>query len=657
LRIILVALNARYVHTNLAVRSLREVLREQDGQNWNVSIREFSINEQLEKVAGEIYEEKPDMLGFSCYIWNLSRVLALIRMLRPVLPEVFFFAGGPEVSYNARVLLSEYPELDAVVLGEGEYSVPDLVKARACGDLPWEVSGVCWRLRPESLIKSEQENNRIEDPVLPGFKGEYFPAGADWIIINESTGQLPDLNLLPNPYAQEEDFRGRLVYVETSRGCPFNCAFCISSTFRGMRFLEPERFRLILRKLFQYGAGTIKFVDRTFNANKNHAFAILQVFREEAEKHIRNKEDDSLFSPRAHCEMTGELLDQEWLDFLEEYPPGMIQLEIGVQSTYQPALRAVNRRQEFSSWKDKAFFLQHSCNIPVHLDLIAGLPYENWAQFGRSFDEVYEVRPNCLQLGFLKVLKGSEIHEKSREYGLIYSPDPPYSILRTGSISHGEILVLKKIEELLEKYYNSGKFKFSLEYIMDCWESPFRFYHSFAEYWQEQGWFRREWSSKSLFFNLWQYLKHAAFQDKTSAGINDPEYASQVWQEALRFDYYLAERAGYLPEFLQPDYSIRGKPAFALSALEKLKTADEIRQDPIWLELIPSRKQMDRRQWTRATALDYFIYDIPVRERKNASVAKGRLSRDIRGNGRGSWYLFYYPGREVRYYKYNKPES
>ena len=160
LRIILVALNARYVHTNLAVRSLREVLREQDGQNWNVSIREFSINEQLEKVAGEIYEEKPDMLGFSCYIWNLSRVLALIRMLRPVLPEVFFFAGGPEVSYNARVLLSEYPELDAVVLGEGEYSVPDLVKARACGDLPWEVSGVCWRLRPESLIKSEQENRK-----------------------------------------------------------------------------------------------------------------------------------------------------------------------------------------------------------------------------------------------------------------------------------------------------------------------------------------------------------------------------------------------------------------------------------------------------------------------------------------------------------------
>lgn len=635
MRIVLVALNARYVHTNLAVRSLREVLREQGGQNWNVSIREFSINEQLENVAGEIYEEKPDMLGFSCYIWNISQVLALVRMLRPVLPEVFFFAGGPEVSFNAEELLSEYPELDAVVLGEGEYSVPDLVKARACGSLPWEVSGVCWRLRQESLAKSKKGNNRIEDLILPGFKGEYFPAGGDLIIINESACRLPDLNLLPNPYAQEEDFRGRLVYVETSRGCPFNCAFCISSTFRGMRFLEPERFRLILQKLFQYGAGTIKFVDRTFNANKNHAFAILQVFREEAEKHIRNKGDDLLFPPRAHCEMTGELLDQEWLDFLEEYPAGMIQLEIGVQSTYQPALRAVNRRQEFSSWKDKVVFLQHSCNIPVHLDLIAGLPHENWVQFGRSFDEVYEVRPNYLQLGFLKVLKGSEIREKSREYGLIYSPDPPYSILRTDSLSHEEILSLKKIEELLEKYYNSGKFKFSLDNIMDYWESPFRFYRSFAQYWQERGWFRREWSSNSLFFNLWQFLQYAISQDSPLAKTDNTEHISLVWQEALRFDYYLAGRAGNLPEFLRPDYCNQEKP--------EAKLADEIRQDPSWQELIPARKQMDRRQWTRATALDYFVYDIPVGVKKN--------------NDRGAWYLFYYSGREVTYYKYKKPLS
>lgn len=635
MRILLVALNARYVHTNLAVRYLREALKAQGQKDWNVGIKEFSINEQLDSIAGEIFEEKPDVIGFSCYIWNISQVTALVRHLRLVLPRSFIFVGGPEVSYDAEELLARFPQLDVAVIGEGEESVPALVRAWSSSRLPWDIGGIAWRLN-----NAEYSDSVSSGTIPTGFKGQVISVGKDLIIINQKIKDLPDLNNLPDPYSEEEDLQGRLAYVETTRGCPYNCRFCISSTFRGVRYLEPERFRLILRRLFNYGAGTVKFVDRTFNTNKRHAFQILSIFREEAEKYMsvsRKTSPDDKYTlretPRAHCELAGELLDQEWLEFLKDYPEGMIQLEVGVQSTHQPTLEAINRPQNFRSWKDKADYLQHNCHIPIHLDLIAGLPFEGWKEFSLSFNEVYEIRPDNLQLGFLKVLKGSGIWEKSEELGLIYSPDPPYTVLKTAEMSHAEILALKRIEEILEKYYNSGRFRHTLEYVVTNWESSFEFYHSFAEYWHEQAWFRREWSKKDLFSNLWQFLK-----------LNSDRVGNEEgWKEALRFDYYLTERPGQVPEFLQSVYGKQNYPNHNKIRAE----IDAIRKDPLWHHIIPESREMDRRQWARSTAVEHFAFDIPARDRRFPDAISGNsLNID-----EGVWYLFFYTGKKVRYFK------
>ena len=612
MRILFVALNARYIHTNLAVRCLREAMKIEGQKDWSVRIREFSINEQLDNIASEIYEEKPDVIGFSSYIWNINHVLTLIKHLRLVLPESLIFVGGPEVSFDAEKLLASYPQLDAVVIGEGESSVPALIKAWYSPHPPWEVRGVVWRWSKR-------------------FRGEYIPANGDQIVTNDSNIALLDLNDLPNPYTEEEDFQGRLVYVETSRGCPYNCKFCISSISLGVRFLDPERFRLILIKLFQYGAQTIKFVDRTFNANKKHAFEILQVFQEEAAKHVA-------LTPRAHCEMAGELLDEEWLQFLRDYPTGMIQLEIGVQSTHQLTLHAISRPQNFSSWQDKVYYLQHTCNIPVHLDLIAGLPHEGWGEFSRSFDDVYEVRPNNLQLGFLKVLKGSEISERSDEYGIVFSADPPYSVLKTRELSHEEILDLKRIEEILEKYYNSGKFRFVLDYLLERWDSPFDFYHSLAEYWKQQSWFNREWSRRDLYRNLWQYLD----SPRTLQGIRKDtllEQQKSIWKEALKFDYYLNERPGQLPEYLSAHNETERSILFDRGQ----DTAEIIRRDSMWKNVIPEYKLMDRRQWTRATAVERFAFDVPNNPCR--SFNNDQDENEV-------WYLFYYSGKEVLFFRH-----
>jgi len=627
MRILLVALNARYVHTNLAIRCLRAVLRQQS-PDWEVILKEFSINDHLEKVAAEIYEQKPDVVGFSAYIWNVTQIWALVRRLRPVLSKTYFVAGGPEVSFDSAELLEQYPQLDGIICGEAENSFPALIQAWADGSLPWYVPNLVWRfpkpLEPKPLARIVPED----------YVGSYKEAGQALIFTNSVPAGLPDLNELPEPYAEQEDLQGRLVYVETSRGCPFNCEFCISSTFQGIRYLDPEKFRLSLRRLFAYGARTVKFVDRTFNARKKHAFQILDVFREEALRVMAQTKAGASMEPgqipRAHCEMAGELLDDDWLEYLKNYPPGMIQLEIGVQSTHQPTLDAIKRPQNFAKWQHKVSYLQHTCNIPVHLDLIAGLPYEDWHRFSQSFDQVFAVWPNHLQLGFLKVLKGSGIWQNSAAYGLIYSPDPPYTVLKTNELTHDQILALTRIEDILEKYYNSGRFVYSLKWVMRDEPSPFVFFHSFAEYWQKRRWFERQWNPKGLLANFWEYLA------STDAG---PQQKA-VWREALRFDYYLLERPGTVPVFLQPETENR---TLDLQELEKQK--QRLKNNPLLKELVPEAQSLDRRQWARATAVEYFAVDvIQGIESKNETKKKVETESPV-------WYLFYYDGANNWFYK------
>ena len=579
MRILLVALNAKYVHTNLALRYLREgVLAVYP----DVMMREFSINDHLDQIAGEIYEAKADVIGFSSYIWNIKEIVAVIRHLRPVCPDVRFVIGGPEVSFEAEEFLLEHLEVDALVVGEGEKTFLELLRTWQNGGDLAQVLGLVWN-----------------------DKGKIF--------VNPPRQEAPDLNDLPLPYTENEDFTGRIVYVETTRGCPFNCQYCLSSTFQGVRFLETERFRHMFRLLLASGARTIKFVDRTFNTHKRHALEILDIVREESECLSDAQR------VRVHCEMAGDLLDDEWMDYFRNYPQGLIQLEIGVQSTHQPTLEIVSRRQNFSAWK-KYIPVMKGLGIPLHLDLIVGLPEENWTDFRTSFNDVYQVEPDMLQLGFLKVLKGSGLRLQSKRYGLLFIPDPPYTILETPVLSHSEILQLLRMEDVLDKYYNSGKFVHALREVLKLFPSPFDFYDAFAELWQQKGWFQRAWQGKTLFDKLWE-LAEEVRGSRCNARISD----------ALRFDYYLWERPNVVPDYLRPEISLNAE-----EATQWKSKLEDIRRDGYWQEVVPEFLEMDRRQWNRNTAVAYFSSDIFQEDEQETPC----------------WYLFHYRQGKVKPYRY-----
>ncbi|HEY8910751.1 MAG TPA: B12-binding domain-containing radical SAM protein [Desulfosporosinus sp.] len=573
MRVLLVALNAKYVHTNLALRYLREGVA---AVYSDVLLREFSINEHIEQIAGEIYEAKADVVGFSCYIWNIKETIAVIRHLHPVCPEVRFVLGGPEVSFEAEAFLLENPEIDALVIGEGEKTFLELLQTWQDGRDLANVLGIA--------VRAENGDVIVNAPCLTPL----------------------DLNALPLPYKQNEDFTGRLVYVETTRGCPFNCQYCLSSTFQGVRFLEPERFRRMFRHLLASGARTIKFVDRTFNANKRHALNILDIVREESDNHLEGR------PIRVHCEMAGDLLDEEWMDYFRNYPSGLIQLEIGVQSTHQPTLEIVSRPQNFRAWKKYIPEIQ-ALEIPLHLDLIAGLPEENWITFRTSFNDVYDVKADMLQLGFLKVLKGSGLRQQSNRYGLVFTPDPPYTILETPDLSHGEILQLLRMEDVLDKYYNSGKFLHALNEALKLFPTSFDFYHEFAEFWQQRDWFHRKWQGKALFDKLWEFLQIVLAQMPKGRVALGEEI-----RDALRFDYYLWERPNSIPDYLRNDQG------------------EDLRRDAYWESVVPEFQDMDRRQWNRNTAVAYFTSDV-------VSITDARTP---------CWYLFHYQQGKAKAYRY-----
>lgn len=612
MRILLASLNAKYVHTNLALRYLREEVK---AEFPDVILKEFTINESIAGIAGEIFEAKADVIGFSCYIWNMNEILTLIRRLRPVLPQARIVLGGPEVSFEAEEVLKRTIEADVVVYGEGEETFHELLKVWELGQEPEGVAGLVWRRGQE-------------------------------IVANPPREVAADLNGLPFPYREKEDFRKRIVYVETTRGCPFCCQYCLSSTLSGVRYLEPERFREIFRTLLFNGARTIKFVDRTFNVNKKHAMAILDIVREEAGYYPAQE------GIRVHCEIAGELLDEEWVKYLKGYPEGLLQLEVGVQSTYQPTLKSIARPQHFERWRKFVLEIQQNGQIPLHLDLIAGLPEEGWENFRTSFNDVYSVEPAMLQLGFLKVLKGSGLRKKSEQYGLVYVPDPPYTILETQWLTHSELLQLGRIEQVLDKYYNSGKFAYGLRQIMHLFTTPFDFYHQFALFWQQKEWFRLAWQGKALFANLWQFLEEFRLTKDVD---------SLIWErlrDSLRFDFYLWEKPNPLPDFLQ---GVDVYAASGASMENENRTSifgsgfwETVKNDPQWLEKIPELQEMDHRQWNRHTSLEYFTFDVGSSKPGNSVASLGtsfqlpvvpQKERNQPFQDEGAWYLFFYWGK------------
>ncbi|MCM1257334.1 MAG: B12-binding domain-containing radical SAM protein [Roseburia sp.] len=450
MKILLAAINAKYIHSNLAVYSLRAYAKEYRDA---VEIREFTINHRSEYILQEIYKIKPDVLCFSCYIWNYSYVREIVGEIHKLLPYLPIWAGGPEVSFQTQETFLENPGLYGIMVGEGEGTFLELAE-HYCKDKDLEclkdIKGIAFR------------------------RGGY---GTDEIQITPERKPL-DLSAIPFCYEDMEDFKNRIVYYESSRGCPFRCSYCLSSVEKTMRFRDIGLVKKELAFFIEKEVPQVKFVDRTFNCNHAHAREIWE-FIGKMDRGITN----------FHFEIGADLLTEEELDLLASLRPGLVQLEIGVQSTNEKTLEEINRTASLEKIKQRVWQIQKAGNIHEHLDLIAGLPYEGYERFAQSFRDIYELKPNQLQLGFLKVLKGSYLYEKQEEYGMIYRSQPPYEVMGTKWLSYDEVLRIKLVEEMLEVYYNSGQYEVTMKCLDVAYGDSFGFFLELGEFYEKKGYF------------------------------------------------------------------------------------------------------------------------------------------------------------------------
>ena len=482
MRYLLCGINAKYIHSNLAVFCLKAYAEANvpgAGKNvWNgretdetgdgkaeaaagpeFVIKEYTINHYVENILQDLYEEKADVIVFSCYIWNIDYVRELAEELKKVSPGVQIWAGGPEVSYDAERFLRENPAVDLVMQGEGERTFAALVMKME--EMP---AGVAWRCP----VGETAGGRELASDNAPGGRGTALP-DKNVLIYNTGFAPVMDMNEIPFVYEDFHLFEHKIIYYESSRGCPFSCSYCLSSVDKTVRFRSLSKVLPELKRFLDAGVPQVKFVDRTFNCNKKHAMAIWEYICE-------HDNGETNF----HFEISADLLDEEALALFARMRPGLIQLEIGVQSTNPPTIAAIHRNMNLERLFDRVDRVRTLGNIHQHLDLIAGLPYEDYAQFKKSFNDLYAHRPDQLQLGFLKVLKGTVMEDKAGSYEIRYRSRAPYEVLSTAWLDYDAVIRLKGIEELVEIYYNSGQFSCILQYVMSQFASPFDFFEQFS---------------------------------------------------------------------------------------------------------------------------------------------------------------------------------
>ena len=498
MKILLAACNAKYIHSNLAVYDLKAYSSDYDKE---VFLREYTINQPKDEILKDIYGSGADVVCFSCYIWNISFVRELIRDLAKILPETAFWAGGPEVSYDAENFLTEMPEVTGVLVGEGEKTFHDLLEYYIDGKGSLgEIRGIAYRDGEE--------------------------------IRHNGWRELMNLSEIPFVYQHLEEFENRIIYYESSRGCPFSCSYCLSSIDKKLRFRDLELVKKELQFFLDHKVPQVKFVDRTFNCKHEHAMAIWKYILEH---------DNGVTN--FHFEVSADLLRDEEMDLMAKMRPGLIQLEIGVQSTNPETIRAIHRHMDLDKLKRCVDRVHSFRNIHQHLDLIAGLPYEDYDTFHRSFNDVYQMKPDQLQLGFLKVLKGSLMKEEAEKYGIVHKEKEPYEVLSTKWLPYGDVLKLKAVESMVEVYYNSGQFQHTLEYLVPLAKDAFTFYESLGAFYEKKGYSEISHSRMRRYEILLEYL-----QEETDVSV---EKASQK----MLYDLYLREKLKKRPSFA-PDQKV-----------------------------------------------------------------------------------------------------
>lgn len=556
MKVLLIGINAKYIHSNPAVYSLKAYAdkyypHRPDG--CVLGIAEYTINQTVQSILAELYRQQPQIAAFSCYIWNWTIIQALLSELPKVLPDTALWLGGPEVSYDAEDLLRTYPQLTGIMVGEGEETFLELLRYY------WEHKTALSDIK--GIVCKE------------GFTGERG---------------LVDMNRLPFLYAPDADtatenvqyavpaaFQNRILYYESQRGCPFQCSYCLSSIDKAVRIRDMGLVEEELQFFLDHRVRQVKFIDRTFNCSHAHAMAVWTYLLEH---------DNGVTN--FHFEISADILREEEIELLSRFRPGLAQMEIGVQTVNPRTLEAIRRTMDIKRLESAVAAIRRGGNVHLHLDLIAGLPYEGYESFGKSFDWVYRLRPHQLQLGFLKVLKGSEMWERAQEYGIRYLEQPPYEVLCTDWLSYEEVLRLKGVEEMVELYYNSGQFVHTLNFLENAFPGPFAMYEALADFYRVEGHLAMSPARASRYQVLLDF-----------AGRRDPR-RREVYRELLTYDLYLRENAKSRPGFA-PDIS-----AWKEAARSFYREEEQRRR------YLPDYEGFDSRQLGRMTHLEPFAYPV-----------------------------------------------
>lgn len=529
MKCLLVAVNAKYIHSNLAVYSLKKYAND---SGVDIEIAEYTINNLSEKVVQDIYLRKPDILAFSCYIWNISFVRKVINDVAKIMPKVDIWLGGPEVSFECRSILEELPEVKGIMAGEGEETFVALMRTYSAKTADRELKNII------GLVYRDETNKVQENPPVTEL----------------------DMNSLPFVYDDLADFTNRIIYYESSRGCPFNCSYCLSSVDKKLRFRDISLVKEEIKYFLDRKVPQVKFIDRTFNANKDRTLDIWR-FILENDNGITN----------FHFEISADLLNEEQLELLSKFRPGLVQLEIGIQSTCEKTLKEIHRYVDFKVLSENVRRIISFGNIHCHVDFIAGLPYEDMETFKKSFNDVYELKAEQLQLGFLKVLKGSLMYENAEEYGISYTTAPPYEVLYTKWISYDDILLLKGIEEMVEVYYNSGQFAFTIACLERYFDNGFDMFEALARFYKYRYPFEVKHSRQTRYEILLEFIKVYAGEDYDKL------------KTVLICDYYARENARVRPAFA--DNSLQDKEVISDMYADSLKEICGSR-----FEVVPHRK-------------------------------------------------------------------
>lgn len=493
MKVLITAVDSKFIHSNLAVRYLNNFTKDLD---YEGKIKEFTINDREGRILEEIIKEKPDIVAFSTYIWNVELISRVANLIKRVNPNIEILYGGPEVSFDSRSFL-KHNVGEYVIEGEGEKTYREFI---------------LYKLGKIKLEEVRGLHYKIND-----------------VIYSNEKRPLMSMDEIVFPYEEDEDLSNKIVYYEASRGCPFNCKYCLSSTSHGVRFLDIDRVLDDLMYFINKKVRLVKFVDRTFNCNSKFAMAIWDF--------LIKQDTNTQF----HFEISADILKPQEIELLSKAPKGRFRFEVGVQTTNDEVLRNINRFVNFSDIKEKVLEIEALRNIDQHLDLIAGLPGEDYESFKKSFNDMYEIKPEEIQLGFLKLLKGSSMREDADKYGMEYSPYPPYEILKTDKISYEELLKLKKVEEMVDKYYNSQKFKLIIKYFENKFENPFDFYYSLGMFFEKQGYFSK---------NIGNSEYYKVFLDFNEIVLNEK---NTYLKEIVRFNYLIFNKKRGLPEFLRSD--------------------------------------------------------------------------------------------------------